>query len=79
MKAAVGFLVVVVVSIFGGVALAQMTGPGAMGRGMGSGYIRPDMTLGMIFLWGIVIVGLVMGISWLVQQGRGSRRNDRGN
>ena len=78
MKKAVGVLVLVAVSIFAGTALAQMTGPGTMGRGMGWGYFGPDMTLGMMFFWGIVIVGLVVGISWLVRQGRGSRRDDRG-
>ena len=79
MKKAVGLLVVVSVSIFAGAALAQMTGPGTMGRGMGWGYFGPDMTLGMMFFWGIVIVGLVVGISWLVRQGRGSRHNDGGH
>jgi uncharacterized membrane protein len=78
MKTAVGLLVVVAVSIFARAALAQMSGPGPMGRGMGWGYFGPDMTLGMMFFWGIVVVGLVVGISWLVRQGRGSRRNDRG-
>ncbi len=78
MKTAVGLLVAVAVSIFARAALAQMTGHGPMGRGMGWGYFGPDMTLGMMFFWGIVIVGLVVGISWLVRQGRGSCRNDRG-
>ena len=76
MKKAVGLLVVVAVSIFAGAASAQMTGPGMMGRGMGWGYFGPDMPLGMMFFWGIGIVGLVVGIGWLVLQGRGSGRND---
>ena len=76
---AVGLLVVVSVSIFAGAALAQMTGPGTMGRGMGWGYFGPDMALGMMVFWGIGIVGLVVGISWLVRQGRGSRHNDGGH
>jgi hypothetical protein len=46
---------------------------------MGWGYFGPGMTLGMMFFWGVGIVGLVVGISWLVRQGRGSRRNDRGH
>jgi len=79
MKKAVGVLVLVAVSIFAGTALAQMTGPGTMGRGMGWGYFGPDMTLGMMVFWAIVIVGLVVGISWLVRQERGSGRNDRGH
>ena len=79
MKKAVGVLVLVAVSIFAGTALAQMTGPGTMGRGMGWGYFGPDMTLGMMVFWAIVIVGLVVGISWLVRQGRGSTRTDRGH
>jgi uncharacterized membrane protein len=81
MKKAVGILVVVAVSVFAGAASAQMTDPGTgmMGRGMGWGYFGPGMTLGMMFLWGVVIVGLVVGIGWLVRQGRGSRRNDRGH
>jgi uncharacterized membrane protein len=78
-KKAGGLLVVLAVSIFAGAALAQMTSSGTMGRGMGWGYFGPGMTLGMMFFWGIVIVGLVVGISWLVCQGRGSRRNDRGH
>lgn len=76
MKKAVGFFVLVAVSIFAGAASAQMTGSGTMGRGMGSGYFGPDMALGMMVFWGIGIVGLVVGIGWLVLQGRGSRRND---
>lgn len=76
MKKAVGLFVLVAVSIFAGAASAQMTGSGTMGRGMGSGYFGPDMTLSMMVFWGIGIVGLVVGIGWLVRQGRGSRRND---
>ena len=79
MKKAVGLLVVAAVSIFAGAAFAQMTGPGMMGRGMGWGYFGPDMTLSMMFFWGIGIVGLVVGISWLVRQGRASRHNDGGH
>ena len=60
MKKAVGILVVVAVSIVAGVALAQKKGPGAMGRGMGWGDFGPDMTLGMMCFWRIVIVGLVV-------------------
>ena len=76
MKKAVGLVVGVAVSLVAGAASAQMTGPGMMGRGMGWGYFGPDMTLSMMFFWGIGIVGLVVGIGWLVLQGRGSRRND---
>ncbi|OGK93654.1 MAG: hypothetical protein A2X51_06020 [Candidatus Rokubacteria bacterium GWC2_70_24] len=79
MKKAMGLFVLVAASIFAGAASAQMTGPGMMGRGMGWGYFGPDMALGMMVFWGIGIVGLVVGISWLVRQERGSGRNDRGH
>lgn len=52
MKKAVGILVVVAVAIFAGAALAQMTGPGKMGPGMGWDYFGPGMTLGMMFFRG---------------------------
>jgi hypothetical protein len=68
-----GILVVVAVFIFAGAALGQMTGPGTMEPGMGWDYFGPGMTLGMMLFWGIVTGGPVVGISWLVRQGRGSR------
>lgn len=79
MKKAVGFPVLVAVSLFASAAFAQMTRPATMGRGPGWGYVGPDMTLGMMFLWGIVIVGMVVGTVWLARQEHGpQRRNARG-
>jgi len=34
------------------------------------------MMLMMLVFWGMVIVGIVLGIRWLVTQGRGSRPTD---
>ena len=34
------------------------------------------MTLFMQVFWGLVITGLVLGIRWLVHQGRGTRSAD---